>query len=349
MTVLLCLAGSLAIPSASHGLIFSDETTEPAETVPPDFPYWEHVTQRRYEGPTVIYLGAGWALTARHVGRGEILLKGRIIRPKRFSRHTLLNADGRAADAMVFELDRETELPDLPILPIATAPPKVGEEVLMIGFGRLRNGRIDWGDPENPRAAYTWTARGEKRWGTNRVEFNGVWQPQNRWLTRSIVTRFDPTDFDMATEHEASAALGDSGGAIFAKQDGEWRLAGLITSISNLAGRPDQTTELGDLTYAADLSSYRNEILRWTRPRCSNGQDDDADTAIDYPDDTDCQSPDDDSEHPDSWILDSGGWSSWALLACLGLGLGLRVAIWTKARRQRGRSRPDSMRPSTTT
>jgi len=343
VAVLLCLAGSLAIPRASHGLVFSDETTEPTETVPPDFPYWEHVTQRRYEGPTVIYLGAGWALTARHVGHGEILLEDRIIRPEKFSRHTLLNADGKAADAMVFELDREAELPDLPILPIATAPPKIGEEVLMIGFGRLRNGRIDWGDPDNPRAAYTWTDRGEKRWGTNRVEFNRVWQPQDRWLTRSIVTRFDRTDLEIATEHEVSAALGDSGGAIFAKQDGEWRLAGLITSISNLAGRPSQTTEHGDLTYAADLSSYRDEILRWTRPQCSNDQDDDADAAIDYPDDTDCQSPDDDSERPDSRILGGGRWTGGAMLACLGLG----VAIWAKARRQRGRSTPDSTRPST--
>ena len=70
MAALLCLAGSLAIPPASRGLVFSDETTEPTQTVPPDFPYWDHVSQRRYEGPTVIYLGAGWALTARHVGRG---------------------------------------------------------------------------------------------------------------------------------------------------------------------------------------------------------------------------------------------------------------------------------------
>ncbi len=344
MAALFCLAGSLAIPPASRGLVFSDETTEPTQTVPPDFPYWDHVSQRRYEGPTVIYLGAGWALTARHVGRGAITLKGRIINPDRLSRHTLLNADGTAADAMVFELKRETELPDLPILPIATTPPKVGEEVLMIGFGRLRNGRIDWGDPENPRAAYTWTDRGEKRWGTNRVEVNKLWQQQDRFLTRSIVTRFDPTDLEGATAHEASATLGDSGGAIFAKHDGEWRLAALITSISNLAGRPDQTTEHGDLTYAADLSFYRDEILRWTRPHCSNGQDDDADGAIDYPDDADCQSPDDDDERPDFRILGGEGWTDWALLASLGFA----VAIWTNARRQRARSMPNSTRPSTT-
>jgi hypothetical protein len=220
----------------------------------------------------------------------------------------------------------------------------------MIGFGRLRNGRIDFGEPENPRAAYTWTDRGEKRWGTNRVEVTRVWQQQDRWLTRSIVMRFDPEDLEGTTEHEVSAALGDSGGAIFARQDGEWRLAGLITSISSLAGRPDHTTEHGDLTYAADLSSYRDEILRWTRPHCSNGQDDDADGAIDYPDDADCQSPEDDDERPCSLILGCGGRTDWAVLACLGIG----VAVWTNARlqrdrsRQRGRSRPDSTRASTT-
>ena len=98
------------------------------------------------------------------------------------------------------------------------------------------------------------------------------------------------------------------------------------------------------MTYAADLSSYRDEILRWTRPQCSNDQDDDTDGAIDYPDDRDCQSPEDDDERSDLRILGGPEWADWAVLASLGLG----VAIWTNARRQRGRTTPDSTKPSTT-
>ena len=78
---------------------------------PVDFPYWENVTQRRYEGPSVIYLGAGYALTARHVGMGELPLDGRIFAPVQSSMRTLLNEDGTAADAMIFELDRSAGEP----------------------------------------------------------------------------------------------------------------------------------------------------------------------------------------------------------------------------------------------
>ncbi len=333
---------ALHAPSPSGALIFADESTEPEQTVPPDFPYWEHVTQRRYDGPSVIYLGAGWALTARHVGRGEIWLDGRIIPPTRFERHTLLNLDGSTADALVFALDPEADLPDMPLLPIATRPPEVGEQVLLIGFGRLRGDRFEWGGHSDRKMGLSWTERGEKRWGTNRVTARGEWLPQDRWQTRVLAMRFDPPDHVDATPHEVSAATGDSGGALFVRRDGEWQLAGLITSIaSQLAGKPSHSTAYGDFVYAADLSFYREEILRWARPACANGEDDDGDGAIDHPEDPDCRSPLQGDERPirRDWRLAGGG----ALAALIGIGLAGALA-W---RRQRGRRTPASTSPST--
>ena len=342
---LLLLFALLALPHAAHSLVFADATTEPQQVLPPDFPYWDHVTQRRYEGPTVIYLGAGWALTAKHVGRGEIFLDGRIVRPEARSRHTLLNADGSVADALVFELQRDGGLPDWPLLPIARVPPQVGEEVLLIGFGRLRKGRIEWGDPDDPRAGFAWNELGEKRWGTNRVETRDEWLIQGSWLTRSISMRFDPPDSPRTTAHEASATLGDSGGAVFVQRDGEWLLAGLMTSISTSPGTPGHTTTFGDVTYAADLSSYRDEIWRWTRPACSNGLDDDGDGDVDFPDDRNCLSATHTSEHPGTVV--AGGvrtgiwpWVIGTLVAVVLIGAIAR-------RRQRGRRTPASTSAST--
>jgi len=91
------LATCLSAPVPGQALVFARDETEPKTETPPDFPYWEHVTQRRYSGPSAIYLGAGWALTAAHVGPGQIVLDGEFVSPEPGSRHVLLNVDGSTA------------------------------------------------------------------------------------------------------------------------------------------------------------------------------------------------------------------------------------------------------------
>jgi hypothetical protein len=323
---------------AADALVFESEATEPAEVAPPDFPYWEHVTQRNYWGPTVIYLGGGWALTARHVGMGEIMFDGLPHPARRGSEHTLLNQNGYPADAMVFELKRDVEAPDLMTLPIARDAPQVGEEVLMIGFGRLRKEIIESNSPDGPQTAFTWTERGEKRWGTNRIELVGRRIYHERFDTASIIMRFDGASEPNATPHEASATLGDSGGAIFANRDGEWQLVGLITSITRLSNKPGELTTIGDFIYAADLSQYRGEILRWARSGCSNEIDDDGDGDTDYPDDANCESANDLSERPEPGALPV---ASKAILGALAAGL-IVLSFVIRERRQRSRRMPDS-------
>lgn len=277
-------------------MIFGSPDSEPVEARPADFPYWENITQRRYEGPSVIYLGAGWAMTARHVGIGEIFLDGEIFAPNVRSRHILLNDDGTAADAIVFRLDSDANLPDLPILPLARLSPLPGEELLIIGFGRGRQKVIEWDDAGVTRFAFEWSERGSKRWGTNIIFSTDARLPHRNGSTRALSFVFDPPDGEDATRHEVQATLGDSGGAVFVKRDGEWRLAGMMTSISSNSGMPEQTTTYGDITFAADISFYRDEIVRWARPKCSNEKDDDGDGKIDFPLDPGCASPGDPDE-----------------------------------------------------
>ena len=310
----------------SHGLIFASPTTEPATEAPPDFPYWEHVTQRRYEGPTVLYLGGGYALTARHVGMGEVALRGVMYEPMTGSKRSLLNESGSAADAMIFELDPEVALPDLPILPIAREPVRPGEEVLVIGFGRGREKVIEFELDGRTQFGFTWTRKGRKRWGTNRIESPVETLNQGSYSTRAFTFRFDEPLSGKATPHEAHATVGDSGGGVFVERGGQWALAGLMVSVAGDARMPGSSTLYGDVTYAADLTYYRDELLRWTRPACMNERDDDGDERIDFPLDPGCDSASDRNE----WDGDTFDDRSLmiAVVAALTIGSLVAVVVW---------------------
>lgn len=342
----------LLLADAGRALVFASPDTEPPEGPPPDFPYWEHVTQRRYEGPSVVYLGGGWALTARHVGRGEIFLAGQIYEPRRTGHHTLLNENGTAADAMVFELDRSRTLPNWPRVPIVEEPVRVGEDLLLIGFGKGRARVIEANGQGQDAFAFEWTRKGEKRWGTNRVSAAQLITSPGTYTTRSFTFEFDEPFSAGATRYEVQAAIGDSGGAAFVERDGVWQLAGIMISVSNDRFAPENSSTYGDRTHVADLSVYREEIMRWTRPACANERDDDGDELVDYPLDPGCDSADDGDERDTGPLANSP--LSPTGLAIAGLLVGFVASLlllrWRRARRRAqassGTSTPSSTSPS---
>lgn len=302
------LGGSMPTPASA--LVFASPETEPPEQVPPDFPYWDHITQRRYEGPTVIYLGAGYALTARHVGMGEIAIGGTMYAPVSGSKRTLLNLNGTAADAMIFEIDRNAELPKLPFLPIAKEPVRPGEPVLVIGYGRGRDKVVEFVlEDGRTHFGFQWTRKGTKRWGTNRISSAFDILNQIDFTTRAVTFSFDEPLSPEATRYEAHAAVGDSGGPVFVERDGQWLLAAMMISVSGEARTPSTSTLYGDRTYAADLTYYRDEILRFTRPICANELDDDDDGRVDFPADPGCDTPDDRSEFDGDPLSDISLWT----------------------------------------
>lgn len=231
---------------------------------------------------------------------GEIFLRGQILLPVAGSRRTLLNANGTPADAMLFEIALPDGFEDLPPLPIARESPHPGEEVLLIGFGRERERVVEVQSDGPAQFGFSWTQKGSKRWGTNRIATIDEMLYQGSWTTHSFALVFDPPGTAHATGFEAQAAVGDSGGAVFVKRSGEWLLAGMMTSVTGFSRAPAQTSMYGDSTYAADLVSYRGEILHWSRPACSNEEDDDGDLAIDYPADSGCASAKDETERDGS-------------------------------------------------
>ncbi len=72
---------------------------------------------------------------------------------------------------------------------------------------------------------------------------------------------FFSTDFNAATG-EGQGAPGDSGGGVFIKSGGTWELAGTILYIGEHSGQPQyKIAAAGNLTYMADLSVYRDQII----------------------------------------------------------------------------------------
>ena len=65
-------------------------------------------------------------------------------------------------------------------------------------------------------------------------------------------------------------------------------------------GQPGGTTIYGNLTFAADLAAYRDQIVAVASTAgCADSLDDDGDGLIDYPDDPGCTGPADLSEEFD--------------------------------------------------
>jgi hypothetical protein len=160
------------------------------------------------------------------------------------------------------------------------------------------------------------------RWGTSLVgDFGTVLD------TESFHTKFTEHD----TAHEAQAANGDSGGAVFIENAGVWELAGVMFAVGSYEEQPAETSLYGNLTYAADLASYRSQIIEIARPECSDEVDNDGDDLVDFPADPDCSDLSDPSEHSPALIPSL---SIWGLV--LGAALLTGTTFWILRRRQAG-------------
>jgi hypothetical protein len=206
-----------------------------------------------------------------------------------------VNPDLTPADLMVFRIDPS---PNLPLLRIRATAPSSNGNVTMMGAGNLRGAATSWSGYDG----FFWSGNTVgMQWGTNRVfatSFAG-----GSWTLSTDFTKVTSG----GTTHEAQAALGDSGGALFMKNSAQvWELAGVLFAVGPFSGQPDSTAlfgkpsqPVGNKTYAIDLSVYRQQLIDLTRPECANEQDDDGDSLVDWPADPGCTSQLDDTELPD--------------------------------------------------
>ena len=250
-------------------------------TAPADDPGWNNVGAI-WIGAGV-YLGYGWVLTANHIGSGAgITLGGVTYTMAPGTGHQLTNAgaSGKSTltDLSMFQL--QGALPNLPAIRIASSAPANGDTVTMIGRGSIQEAnRTFWNvdTSAGPVGPWVWTETtaasanyagyktiggGTMRWGTNVID-------DNDWVLDgydffALGTTFDPG----VSNNEAQVVVGDSGGAVFVKQAGEWSLAGIIIATGVFPDQPGGagTAVYYNASYFADLSYYRPQIMALAVP-----------------------------------------------------------------------------------
>jgi len=246
----------------------------------PALPGFNNVA-RSGENGAVIYLGAGWALTANHVALpSSITWAGQAYTVDTSSVKQLVNANGSNTDLKMFKVNGDPPLPELFTSFIASAP--ASGRVIMVGNGYSSSGERFWSvnrnttpwiwteiaEPANPNynnyAGVTVTGPRVVRWGENMVHDTGLYTPIGNLSVAGFTTRFDrqPYTNRPALANEAQASSGDSGGAVFSLEGGRWVLSGIMLAVSgNMSGQPSSTALYGGITFIADLSVYRTQIL----------------------------------------------------------------------------------------
>lgn len=232
-----------------------------------------------------VYLGDGWLITAFHNLSlnasdfifGPVWIGGGTYSPDPATATRLHNpADNSLADLAIFRL---TAVPaGVPAVNLAGVSPAVGMPIRMIGNGvdrELNETRWDpsmnpWTEsPSGARAGYKLVPTRTVRWGTNQVESAPF---QLGGVGFGSTTAF-PMDFDRPAgaqfQGEAMATPGDSGGGVFAQNGVSWELAGIMVAAAAFNGQPGQTVAYGNVTYAADIATYRNEIVATMVPEPS--------------------------------------------------------------------------------
>ena len=275
------------ITQSSSAAVIATSTTNTSR--PADDPGWDNVGARGSGGG--IYLGDGWVLTANHVSAGWIVLDGVTYPSEPGSQVQLQNPPGLGlstyTDLLMYRIDSEAGLPPVSI---AASSPPVDSLVTIIGGGRTRQESQTAWDVQSAEEPWVWVDTAEQgdfqgyrtnssramQWGTNRIEDDVAYEDNgaadgDHTVVINVGTSANPvdiialvTDFDEyeQTSSELQAVSGDSGGAMFYKSNDQWQLAGLINAVEIWSDQPGSATTavFGNLTYAADLSQYRDQI-----------------------------------------------------------------------------------------
>ncbi|MBC8127176.1 MAG: trypsin-like serine protease [Gloeobacteraceae cyanobacterium ES-bin-144] len=263
-------------------------------TPPPGQPYFNNVGL--VNGGTAIYLGNQWVLSAAHVAGtvpATASFGGTSYATQADSFHrlhdptTLLSPSPIFTDLVIFRLNSD---PGISALAIASGTPTVGKEVMMIGAGRQQaasptywqqtfvpgNNNDIWTELTPPNsninaAGYqTTNAPRVPKWGLNNVADSSETLNYGLGPVELFVTTFDSIN---GKPDEAQGVGGDSGGAVFAHDGAQWLLSGVMLVVGNYDNQPGggNSALLGNETYSADLSKYRDEIFTYaTIPEPSN-------------------------------------------------------------------------------
>lgn len=264
---LACALGALVCAGSATAVLVHGEQRLDLSAAGADLPAAGYVGQ--IGAQSGVYLGGGWVITAHHVtgdGSPDFVLDGT---PYAAIAGSGIQLDTRPGFPADLQLMRLAEPPALPSLSLATRPPARGASVVMIGnspgeHGPLVSWDAQWKEVKHAAPAHRgYRASGSMgiRWGHNVVSEPSHFMRMGRSVTRAFGMRFDR---EGAVAGEAAVLNGDSGGAVFSKEDGEWRLAGILFARQAHTAQANHVAVFGNTAMAVDLSFYRKHILAVT-------------------------------------------------------------------------------------
>lgn len=263
LPLLLCYAALTARALVVDGGMGTANTSDPGNGLP-----WGNVGS--VNGSSGIYLGtfggSYWAITAAHVGAGNLTLGSTTYQAVANSSVRVLNSDNSNSDLVLFRLSSD---PGLAALTLSSSAPADESGIKLVGYGQVEGALNYWtrtvveGTNND-----TWIARGTseaganisgfllsssigKRWGDNRIEGAASYDV-GTGMTESLYTIFSGLD--------AQGATGDSGGAAFYHDGTRWLLAGVMGAVGRLENQPTGTAMAGNATYLASMAAYSEFI-----------------------------------------------------------------------------------------
>lgn len=271
----------------SRAVILADNDADANTSAPDDDPGWNNVGG--HGGGSAVYLQDRWVITADHLNPVDTITFRGVPEPvEPGSEIRLTNPEGLGLTKWTdLRMVRLADDPGLPPVTVAREPPPVGAEVTMIGRGRDRDrdltlwnvstfgGETVWTETEFPpfdKSGYDWLSVQTMRWGTNiiaddtDVRSSEIDLDHNLFVdvedvdVISLATGFNELGDIDATDFEAHATRGDSGGGVFYKNQGNWELAAIMFAVTVDKGQPEDTAVFGNFTTSADLSAYRDQI-----------------------------------------------------------------------------------------
>lgn len=284
LSVGLCSLG-LSVSVVSAMVVKGGTSNTASLSAPTGDQGWSHVGS--IGNGTGVYLGNGWVLTASHVNRNTAYnLNGTDYAIDQTRTLSAASGDTGTPDMVMFHI---ANAPSMPWLSINQTAVTSGTNVTMIGTGNVAAGtETTYG---SGLIGYDYGSRA-KAWGENKV-----WRTYSQNIdnnldlmtgndgdsindlflssSRTFTTHFNKNVYlgETSRTNEAQAGNHDSGSGVFVYQNGQWELAGLVISLLGydynnnhaiysstgstdlLGGRP------GDVTYAIDLSYYRDQIV----------------------------------------------------------------------------------------
>lgn len=263
----IALAALLVFPPVTRAIVIAGGDGTQNFSAPADDPGFANVASNGvYLGN---YGGNYWAITATHVGAGDMVLGGLTYNYVPGSAVTVLNSDSSASDLTLFRISGD---PGLATLALAGTNPGTNAVVRFVGDGLKEDAFTQWtiNTATNPD---TWTVVGSGGDAGGYTEVSGTGM---RWgdavvagaTTVGISGRTTATFYTefLNVAGSTQGATGDSGGAVFYKTGGTWYLAGIMSAVGTYNngttpdGQPANTAVFTNLTFAASMADYSGFI-----------------------------------------------------------------------------------------